>query len=45
MVRMLQSAEIFLNGFFGPAWTKNATLEVIIESEGFNNSLAGNEDV
>jgi hypothetical protein len=43
MVRMLQSAENFLNGFFGPAWTNNATLEVIIESEGFNNSLAGNK--
>ncbi|KAL2856114.1 histidine phosphatase superfamily [Aspergillus pseudodeflectus] len=43
MVRMLQSAENFLNGFFGPAWTNNATLEVLIESEGFNNSLAGNK--
>jgi len=43
MVRMLQSAENFLNGFFGPAWTNNATLEVIIESEGYNNSLAGNK--
>ncbi|GAM43864.1 hypothetical protein TCE0_060r19023 [Talaromyces pinophilus] len=43
MVRMLQSAENFLNGFFGPNWTDNATLQVIIESTGFNNSLAGND--
>ncbi|KAL2838121.1 histidine phosphatase superfamily [Aspergillus pseudoustus] len=43
MVRMLQSAENFLIGFFGPAWTSNATLEVIVESDGFNNSLAGNK--
>jgi hypothetical protein len=28
-------------GFFGLEWTKNATLEVIIEGQGFNNSLAG----
>lgn len=28
-------------GFFGLEWTKNATIEVIIESQGFNNSLAG----
>ncbi|KAJ6031976.1 hypothetical protein N7540_002708 [Penicillium herquei] len=41
--RMLQSAENFLNGFFGPNWSKNVTLEVLIESSGFNNSLAGNE--
>ncbi|KAF9894766.1 hypothetical protein FE257_006656 [Aspergillus nanangensis] len=40
-VRMLQSAENFLNGFFGPNWTKNVTLEVIIEHPGFNNSLSG----
>lgn len=28
-------------GFFGLEWTNNATLELIIESDGFNNSLAG----
>src|ERR1700733_7966763 len=28
-------------GFFGLEWTKNATIEVIIEANGFNNSLAG----
>ena len=39
--RMLQSAEYFLAGFFGLQWPTNATLEVIIEGEGFNNSLAG----
>ncbi|KAJ5093730.1 hypothetical protein N7456_009591 [Penicillium angulare] len=42
-VRMLQSAENFLNGFFGPNWTKNVTLEVITESPGFNNSLASDK--
>lgn len=36
-----QSAEYFLAGFFGLEWTNNATIEVIIESAGFNNSLAG----
>ena len=39
--RMLKSAEYFLAGFFGLEWPKNATLEVIIEQPGFNNSLAG----
>lgn len=39
--RMLKSAEYFLAGFFGLEWTNNATIEVIIEAEGFNNSLAG----
>lgn len=39
--RMLKSAEYFLAGFFGLEWTHNATLEVIIEGDGFNNSLAG----
>ncbi|KAL9057901.1 MAG: hypothetical protein Q9162_002028 [Coniocarpon cinnabarinum] len=39
--RMLQSAEYFLAGFFGLQWPNNATLEVIIESDGYNNSLAG----
>ena len=38
---MLKSAEYFMAGFFGLEWTNNATLEVIIEEEGFNNSLAG----
>ena len=28
-------------GFFGLEWTNNATLELIIEGKGFNNSLAG----
>ncbi|KAJ4292699.1 hypothetical protein N0V90_009362 [Kalmusia sp. IMI 367209] len=39
--RMLESAEYFLAGFFGLGWTQNATLEVVIESRGFNNTLAG----
>jgi hypothetical protein len=39
--RMTQSAEYFLAGFFGLDWTKNATLELIIEQNLFNNSLAG----
>lgn len=39
--RMLKSAEYFMAGFFGLEWTNNATLELIIESPGFNNSLAG----
>jgi hypothetical protein len=39
--RMLKSAEYFLAGFFGLEWTNNATIEVIIEDLGFNNSLAG----
>ncbi|KAL8681577.1 MAG: hypothetical protein Q9186_002317 [Xanthomendoza sp. 1 TL-2023] len=39
--RMLKSAEYFMAGFFGLEWTNNATLELIIEEEGFNNSLAG----
>ncbi|MCJ1375051.1 hypothetical protein MMC20_006285 [Loxospora ochrophaea] len=39
--RMLKSAEYFLAGFFGLQWTNNASLEVIIEMDGFNNSLAG----
>ena len=28
-------------GFFGLEWTNNATIELIIEQNGFNNSLAG----
>ncbi|ROW18131.1 hypothetical protein VPNG_00096 [Cytospora leucostoma] len=39
--RMLKSAENFMAGFFGLEWTNNATIEVIIEARGFNNSLAG----
>jgi len=39
--RMTQSAEYFLAGFFGLQWPQNATLELIIEEPGFNNSLAG----
>ena len=39
--RMLKSAENWLAGFFGLEWTRNATIEVIIEQGGFNNSLAG----
>ncbi|POS86286.1 phosphoglycerate mutase-like protein [Erysiphe pulchra] len=42
--RMLKSAENFLSGFFGLDWTNNATIEVIIEADGFNNSLAGYEN-
>lgn len=38
--RMLKSAESFMAGFFGLEWTNNATLELIIEQFGFNNSLA-----
>ena len=39
--RMLKSAEYFMAGFFGLGWTNNATLEVIIEGNNYNNSLAG----
>ncbi|KOS16692.1 3-phytase A [Escovopsis weberi] len=39
--RMLKSAENWLAGFFGLEWTNNATIEVIIEQPGFNNSLGG----
>jgi hypothetical protein len=39
--RMLKSAEYFMAGFFGLEWTNNATLEVIIEQNGFNDTLAG----
>lgn len=41
--RMLKSAEYFMAGFFGLEWTNNATIEVIIEAAGFNNSLAGSK--
>lgn len=41
--RMRESAEYFLAGFFGLAWTSNATLEFINENSTgvFNNTLAG----
>jgi hypothetical protein len=39
--RMLKSAENWMAGFFGLEWANNATIEVIIEAPGFNNSLAG----
>ncbi|KAH6898591.1 histidine phosphatase superfamily [Thelonectria olida] len=39
--RMLKSAENWMAGFFGLEWTKNATIEVIIEGRNFNNSLSG----
>lgn len=39
--RMTQSAEYFLAGFFGLQWPTNATLELIIEQNTFNNSFAG----
>ena len=39
--RMIDSAIHFLAGFFGPNWPLNVTLETIIESSDFNNSLAG----
>ena len=38
---MTQSAEYFLAGFFGLQWPNNATLELVIDKLGFNNSLAG----
>ncbi|GMM36002.1 hypothetical protein DASC09_033270 [Saccharomycopsis crataegensis] len=38
--RMTMSAEYFLIGFFGTNWQKYVNLELIIEEEGFNNSLA-----
>ncbi|KAF4304516.1 Histidine phosphatase superfamily clade-2 [Botryosphaeria dothidea] len=39
--RMTQSAEYFLAGFFGLQWPANASLELIIEQQNYNNSLAG----
>src|SRR5579871_2919512 len=41
---MVKSTAYFLAGFFGLEWTKNATIEVIIQDYGFNNSLAGYEN-
>lgn len=38
--RMTKSAEYFLAGFFGQEWTKNASLELIIEGPLFNNSFS-----
>jgi hypothetical protein len=39
--RMTKGAEYFLAGFFDQDWTRNASLELILEGNGFNNSLAG----
>lgn len=39
--RMVESAKYFLAGFFGLEWTNNATLLLVTEWEGFNNTLAG----
>lgn len=39
--RMLKSAEYFMAGFFGFEWTQNVSLEVQLERDGFNTSLAG----
>ena len=39
--RMVESAEYFLAGFFGLGWAQNATLELVIEWDGFNNTMAG----
>jgi hypothetical protein len=39
--RMVKTAENFAAGFFGLSWTNNATLELVIDQEGFNNSMAG----
>jgi hypothetical protein len=39
--RMTESAEYFLAGFFGLGWAQNATLELVIEGVGFNNTMAG----
>ncbi|KAI9714359.1 MAG: hypothetical protein M1820_000320 [Bogoriella megaspora] len=39
--RMTKSAEYFLAGFFGLQWPENATLELVIEQNGYNNSMAG----
>ncbi|MCJ1350130.1 MAG: hypothetical protein MMC33_000111 [Icmadophila ericetorum] len=39
--RIIKSAENFMAGFFGLNWGQNATLEVIIEQTGFNDTLAG----
>ena len=38
---MVKSAENFAAGFFGLAWTDNATIEVIIDQIDYNNSLSG----
>lgn len=38
--RIFKTAEYFLTGFFGFEWQKYVDLEVIIEDDGFNNTLA-----
>ncbi|PGH16974.1 hypothetical protein AJ79_01358 [Helicocarpus griseus UAMH5409] len=42
--RMLDSAQHFLSGFFGLNWADKVDLEVIIEQDGFNNSLSGSKN-
>ncbi|KZF26967.1 phosphoglycerate mutase-like protein [Xylona heveae TC161] len=39
--RMRNSAEYFLAGFFGQDWTRNASLELLVEANGFNNTMTG----
>lgn len=39
-LRMRQTAENFLAGYFGLDWQSYADLEIMIEQNGFNNSLA-----
>lgn len=41
--RMMESAEYFLVGFFGPRWAKKVDLVAMIDLEGYNNTLAGNK--
>lgn len=41
--RMMESAEYFLVGFFGPRWADKVDLLAMIEGDGFNSSLAGNK--
>lgn len=38
--RMMMSAEYFLLGFFGTVWPEFVDLDLLIEEEGYNNSLA-----
>lgn len=42
--RMTMSAEYFLLGFFGTNWQDYADLELVIENEDFNNTLAAYYD-
>lgn len=37
--RMKESAMYFLSGFFGLEWEKHANLELLIEDDGYNNTL------